>query len=265
MEKHQKRNSIVTLIAVAIVIAGAVVYFTGPQTGPTAGFATGTFTIATGTISESGVISGQNYTVLADYPKLSGTAAAGAWNAYVSVLVQGQIQDFKTAIAQNDISRLPSQMQRLANNFNIRYSIDGTSTAYISAVFGSETYLIGMAHPSHLLTSLNVDLRDGSVIKLSDLFAPGADYLQTLSDITTADILRQIQDGTYSSTPDFIAQTGGTSPNAENFQVFGLSPQGLVIHFQDYQVGPGASGPAEVVIPYDQLRSVANPGGPLSQ
>ena len=110
-----------------------------------------------------------------------------------------------------------------------------------------------------------MDLRSGAIIKLADLFAPGADYAQKLSTITTADLLSQIQSGQYGSTPDFLAQTGGASSDAANFQVFGLAPQGLVIHFQDYQVGPGAAGPAQVVIPYGELKDIAAPGGFLDQ
>ncbi len=263
----RKRSEIFLMIAAVVIIAaGAAVHIFGPAATPVSAVPAGSsFSVATGTISESGQVSGQNYTVTADYPELSGTPQAAAFNAYVGTLVQGQVQDFKTAISRNDIAHLPTQMQSLANSFDIRYSIDGTSTDYVSATFSSDTYLLGMAHPSHLLTSLNMNLRDGSIINLADLFAPGADYLKTLSDITTADILKQIQSGQYDSTPDFVAQTGGTTANANNFQVFGLSSQGLVIHFQDYQVGPGASGPATVVIPYNELQSVAQPGGLLDQ
>ncbi|MCL4404122.1 RsiV family protein [Patescibacteria group bacterium] len=259
-----KKSFVVIIAALAIVVAGAAVYFFVPGGNRSAPAVSG-LTITTATMGQNGQVNGENYTVSVYYPNVSGVPEAGAFNDYTLALISSQINDFKTAIAQNDISRLPPQMQALANTFNIRYSLDGTSTDYVSAVFGSETYLVGMAHPSHLLTSLDVDLRNGSVIKLSDLFAPGADYLKTLSDITTADILRQIRNGTYSSTPDFVAQTGGTSPNADNFQVFGLSPQGLVVHFQDYQVGPGVSGPAKVVIPYGELQNVARPGGLIAR
>ncbi len=256
------KNVIVTVVI--LLAAGLIAYFwdSAPQKG-IAG--PGASPIASTTLSESGTISGQNYTVTAYYPVLSNAQNASSFNAYVSALVQSQVADFKTAVSQNDISNLPPEIKGLANTFNMRYSVDGDSADHVSVIFGSETYLIGMAHPAHLLTALNVDLRNGAVISLANLFAPGTNYLQRLSDITTADILDQIQKGEYVSSPDFVSQTGGTAPNADNFQVFGLSPAGLVIHFQDYQVGPGASGETQVVIPYSALKDIAAPGGFLDQ
>lgn len=266
MAKNSFKDIIFIVAALIIVAVGAAIYYSGaPHPAPAAPAAGTALSVATGTVSESGQASGQNYTVTAGYPKLTGSPNADAFNAYALALVNAQINDFKAAIAQNDISQLPPQMQGLANTFNIRYSLDGLAADHISAVFGSETYLIGMAHPSHLLTSLNVDLKNGSIIKLQDLFKLGADYASLISSLATADLLRQIQTGVYVSTPDFLAQTGGASADAQNFQVFGLSPQGLVIHFQDYQVGPGASGPAAVTIPYSSLKSVAQPGGFLDR
>jgi hypothetical protein len=267
MRNKTLQNVIVTVVTIAV--AGLIVYYWDVVPAshmPQVPVASNVIpVVATGTLSESGTIAGQNYSVTAYYPKLTNSAAADIWNAYAETIVRSQINDFKTAVSQNDISRLPPSIKSLGNNFNITYAMDGISNNYASAIFYSETYLIGMAHPAHLLTPLNVDLRTGAIIQLADLFTPGTNYAQTLSDLTTADILKQIQSGTYGSTPDFLSQTGGTAADPANFQVFGLSPQGLVIHFQDYQVGPGAAGPATVVIPYASLKDIAATGGFLDQ
>ncbi len=260
--KISPKNIVVTVVTV--IVALLVIYFWGTAPAPKIA-PLGDFTVASTTLSDSGMIAGQSYTVTVYYPVVSGAQNAATFNAYALTLVRSQVDDFKTAVSQSDVSNLPPEIKNLANTFNIRYSVDGTSTDYVSVLFGSETYLLGMAHPAHLLTSLNVDLRSGAVIGLTDLFKPGSDYLQKLSDISTADLLSQIQSGEYGSTPDFLSQTGGASASADNFQVFGLSPQGLVIHFQDYQVGPGAAGPATVVIPYGDLKDVAAPGGFLDK
>jgi hypothetical protein len=263
--RNETLKNVITA-AVTLVVAGLTVYYwSAVPAGQAPVTGSAIPTVATSTVSESGTVAGQNYTVTAYYPKLSSSAAANTWNAYAAAIIQSQISDFKTAISQNDVSLLPPSMKSLASTFNITYSMDGVSADYASAIFNSETYLIGMAHPAHLMTPLNVDLRTGAIIQLADLFAPGADYTQKLSDLTTADLLNQMRSGTYGSTPDFLSQTGGASADASNFQVFGLSPQGLVIHFQDYQVGPGAAGPATVVIPYASLKDIAATGGFLDK
>ena len=39
---------------------------------------------------------------------------------------------------------------------------------------------------------------------------------------------------------------------------------GLLISFDTYTVAPGAAGPQSVVVPYQELRAVAAPDGPLA-
>ena len=45
----------------------------------------------------------------------------------------------------------------------------------------------------------------------------------------------------------------GTAPEAENFSSFALTPEGIRIFFQPYQVAPWAAGPQVVDIPLDAL------------
>jgi hypothetical protein len=42
-----------------------------------------------------------------------------------------------------------------------------------------------------------------------------------------------------------------------------ITPDGLLITFDTYQVGPGAAGPQQVNVPYNALGSVINSQGPL--
>ena len=41
-------------------------------------------------------------------------------------------------------------------------------------------------------------------------------------------------------------------------------PDGLLITFEMYQVAPGASGPMQVLVPYEHLQTVIDPQGPLA-
>ena len=45
----------------------------------------------------------------------------------------------------------------------------------------------------------------------------------------------------------------GTAPEAENFSSFALTPEGIRIFFQPYQVAPWAAGSQVVDIPLDAL------------
>lgn len=111
-----------------------------------------------------------------------------------------------------------------------------------------EWYLAGSAHPAHELVCLNFDRRDEKVLKLAGLFHPGTNYIAFLSQFARADLMRQLKQGTYFTRPEMIEK--GTGPEPQNFQCFTLTPNALILHFQEYQVGPYVSGPAEVTVPF---------------
>ena len=120
-----------------------------------------------------------------------------------------------------------------------------------------EWYLAGSAHPAHELVCLNFDERNKRALNFSDLFIPNTDYIAFLSQFALADLTRQMKEGTYFSNPDMIEQ--GTAPKPQNFQCFTLTPNALVLHFQEYQVGPYVSGPAKVVVPIAVIRHLLSP------
>ena len=49
------------------------------------------------------------------------------------------------------------------------------------------------------------------------------------------------------------------------FSVGTITAQGLLISFDAYTIAPYAAGPQSVLIPYQVLRNVADPEGPLAQ
>ena len=103
MENIKKKDLVIITVAVVLVILGAFITLYLPSSqmaSRPAGSNEMSFSMATGTINESGSISGQNYTVTADYPKLSGTPHADTLNAYFLASVQKQIGDFKAASSE---------------------------------------------------------------------------------------------------------------------------------------------------------------------
>ncbi len=208
---------------------------------------------------------GPGYSIIGSYPVLQGGKESGAFNGYISSMVQSRIDDFKQSFGERDISRLPLEMQEVTSTLIINYSIEATSTDFMSVLLSSESYLVGMAHPSHAMDSVNFDLTTGKDLALGDFFAPGSDYLKIIADYAKSDILNQIKDGTYFSTEDYLDQSGGLLPDESNFQVFNVTPDALVVHFQEYQVGPYVSGPATTTIPWSIFKGVLNPVGPLNR
>lgn len=199
---------------------------------------------------------GPGYSIGGSYPEITEGTNAAAFNAYITGIVQNEENDFKQNVSEVAVANGTSTL-------TVRGTVVATSTNFVSALLSTENFLVGMAHPSHAMVSVNFDLSRGSNITLSDLFAPGADYLNVIADYAMNDIANQIKDGTYFSTPEYIVQSGGLTADPANFAVFSITPHALIVHFQEYQVGPYASGPATTTIPWNALSSVASPVSPL--
>lgn len=125
----------------------------------------------------------------------------------------------------------------------------------ISVLFYVDGYVMGAAHPFHYSHSLNYDTAATRMLALEDLFRPSSDYLVVLSRYSLDDLKRR----------GVLEWDDGALPLPENFQRWNLTAQGLLISFDEYMVAPYAAGPQSVVIPYEVLRDVAGPQGPLAR
>ena len=111
---------------------------------------------------------------------------------------------------------------------------------------------------AHIYVALNYDTTAAKVLTLADLFEPGTDYLGLISSLCIA----ELQTRSDMMFPDFA--TSGAAALQENYQVWAVTPQGLLVVFQQYQVAPYAAGAQSVLLPYDSLAGQLDPAGPLS-
>jgi sirohydrochlorin ferrochelatase len=117
-------------------------------------------------------------------------------------------------------------------------------------------YSDGAAHPGLYNITLNYDLGQGRELALNDLFLPNSGYLEAIANYCITELSKQ---------PGFDEPfSEGARPTPENYDNWNISPEGLLITFDMYQVAPGASGPIQVLVPYDQLQIVIDPQGPLA-
>ena len=122
--------------------------------------------------------------------------------------------------------------------------------------FDFRFYSDGAAHPGLYSITLNYDLGLGSELALADLFLPNSGYLEAIANYCVTELSKQ---------PGFEEPfTDGAKPTSENYRNWNLTPEGLLITFDMYQVAPGASGPIQVLVPYKELQAVIDPQGPLA-
>lgn len=134
------------------------------------------------------------------------------------------------------------------------FRLDGSSMApsgrVVSVLLSAWSYT-GGAHGNAQEEAFLFDAGTGRRLKTSDLFVPGAPWLQELSKLCAAR-LRSVLG------PDgqgvWVAE--GTKPTEENFRLVMVSGRELVVRFGAYQVAPYVNGPQTVRLPFDSVRKI---------
>lgn len=139
--------------------------------------------------------------------------------------------------------------------FDSGYEVVYANADVISVLFSYSTFF-GGAHPNHFSVAFNYDLKRGVEVKLPELFAAKAAYLKAISDYSIKE-LKKLR------TTNGVEE--GAAPKAENFKSWNLTPIGLRVTFDHYQVGAYAVGQHEVTMPYALLKPLAKPDGWLAQ
>ena len=190
--------------------------------------------------------------ITAQTPKLTGSAdpRVQGFNKEASDLVQSVIADYKKNLAQ-----MPATPITASSTFDVKYKSLSSPGNIVSIKFDTEGYVAGMAHPFHMSYTLNYDLAKGKDIALSDLFLPGTDYLGALSKYCAAQL----------STRDINFQefSQGADPTPDHYKNWNITPDGLMITFDEYQVAAYVAGPQTVTVPYSELKSLIDPNGAL--
>lgn len=198
-----------------------------------------------------------NYELHIAYPAITGLPEKEAVAHQLTLLMEQvavrRAEDFKKNAVSHpnaDVGPLPG-----GNTLELSYEIQLPKKPLgnlVSILFLETSYYDGAAHPGHIYFSYIFDLSNGKEIKLADIFAAD-DVYGPLSQLATqqlrASFVKQdIDEGGWF--PD------GAAPKEENFQVYTLTNEGLVLSFNEYQVAPYAAGPQKVVIPFNKLSAL---------
>jgi hypothetical protein len=195
------------------------------------------------------------YTVKAQIPNLQGSndERVTKFNNAMADLTQEEIARFK------DNARMGYAMPGSSNGsfYDQKYELLSAPGNLLSLKISINTYIEGSAHPGTHTRVVNYDLEGGTDLDLSQLFKPGSEYLQMLANYCIAQLkTRQI---------DFQANSVGAEPTVQNYSNWNITPSGLLITFDEYQVAAYAAGPQLVTVPYSELQSIIDSNGPLAQ
>jgi len=175
-----------------------------------------------------------------------------AFNKAISAAVQQQVEAFKSSLKD-----LPAKAVGTGSTFDLKSVPVSQSGHIVSLQLKIDEYMDGAAHPFSYTVAYNYDLTEEKEVDLAQLFLPGTDYLQAISDYCKTELAKR--------DIGFDAQQHGADPKTENYRSWNIGPQALVITFDEYQVAPYAAGPQVVFVPYTALKSIIDPNGPLQQ
>ena len=204
------------------------------------------------------------YEINASYPQIAGTSNPNfeKFNQAVRGSVLKSIAEFKKNMAATPDQEPPPE-DSMHSDLTIDYEIGLAQDDLVSVLLFFSSYYQGAAHPLGNSDTVNFDLKNGRVLKLSDLFKAGAKYLPALSTYCISDLKKQSK-----AKQDMLDDTSinnGASPNAKNYKSWTIRRNGIGIEFDAYQVGPYAAGAQTVIVPYSTLKDLINPEAPIGQ
>jgi hypothetical protein len=194
------------------------------------------------------------FTITSQTPQLTGSddPRVAAFNQRLDELVTKEVDIWRQSFLQNTAPTVNN-----GSTLDVTYALLSQIGDIWSFKFDSSFYSDGAAHPGLNSLTLNYDLDQGRELTLPDLFLPNTNYLEAISKYCIAELSKQpFFDSSFSS---------GAQPTPENYRNWNITPDGLMITFDEYQVAPYAAGPQKVVVPYRELQALINPQGPLGQ
>ncbi len=203
------------------------------------------------------------YEIVAQYPQITGSNPNfEKFNQAARALVTKKIAAFKKEMAP-EVAEEPRPENSMGSDLNVSYKFALAQDDLVSISFDVGSYYQGAAHPNSYSEVLNYDLKNGKILKLADLFKPGAKFLPALSSHCIAELKKQSKASGDSLDDSTI--NSGASPAPKNYQSWTITKKGLGITFDSYQVGPYAAGPQYVLVPYSTVKDLVNPDGPIGQ
>ena len=206
-----------------------------------------------------------HFEISAQYPQLTGgnNPNIEKFNQAARAAVTKKVAMFKKEMTpeEGENTEETRPEDSMGSDLTISYSVALAQDDLVSIDFAVHTYYQGAAHPNQYAETLNYDLKNGKLLKVSDLFKPGAKYLQAIATYCIADLKKQAEQNGLM--PEEIEK--GAAAKSENYEAWTITKRGVGIEFDPYQVGPYAAGPQYVLVPYSSLKDLINPDGPVAQ
>ena len=192
------------------------------------------------------------YEIDVQYPILEwgGDSRVDAFNEAAQTIASEEARLFKegTQVTIDD-----PYAKDMLSTLKMAYTTTYSEHGLVSVLFNVGYYMAGAAHPGYYAHTLTYDVNGGKQLALDDIFQPGSNYLEPLSQYCIEELRKR----------DVLQWEDGALPKSENYRNWNLTPDGLMITFDEYQVASHAAGPQTVIVPYTEIQALLAPEFPL--
>jgi hypothetical protein len=201
------------------------------------------------------------FTSTVEYPRLVGgkSRAIERFNKKAHALAVEEV-DAVDVQSDPDVEEMRKTTRGVTKDIDefhdLSYTVVFATDDLISVLFYVVGYNWPAAHSYHYPLTINFDMKRGRELTLAELFNPGSNYLQRIAQVCDEDLKRQFDNK--------IIFAEGTKPTQKNYKAWAITPDGIVVIFEEYQLVAYAQGEPKVLIPFESLRDIIRPRGPLA-
>lgn len=206
------------------------------------------------------------YKVVINYPQIKNPTSPSQikFNQIAKTTALSQLKDFKESVSENLKYPIPEDLKAEGSTLTLTYDLTSLEPAQLVSVrFSNDTSFVGAAHPSHKYSALNYDLTQNKIADLSYLFKNENTGLKQLAQIATKRVTDQLNHSSNGPNVDIFNE--GLTPTNKNYQVWNLTPDGIQVTFNEYQVAAYVYGPQTITIKFDELKNQLNPNTTLAK
>lgn len=195
-----------------------------------------------------------HYEINASYPQVDGSDEVHIrqLNRDIKELVKAHYL-WPLTITEEELSRSLKMHPEPTNTVDVIYGVSLASDSVVSIYFGQYSYHIGAGHGVQQSFVVNYDLVSRKALKLSDLFAPRAKYLQFVS--------RYCKDQFNQRGLGEDLHSDSLTPVSANFESWNVTPTGIRFNFDQCRAFGCSAPPQEVEIPFSELKPLLSARG----
>lgn len=198
----------------------------------------------------------RSYEISVEYPEIKErTRQTLRFNRWMKGKIVADVHRFRWLEERAEVRDRKKKLEpaHITEGLEIWFDVYYADENLISLRLSHSVMALGQMHPITYYETINYDLPRGRTLNRDDIFRQG--YLKVFSKYSRT-LIRNTYDLT-GTTDDLLNE--GTEPKQINFANWNIVPDGILIAFEDYQIGSHSFGQLELIIPYTELKGVLRP------